>query len=248
MRSHITKLERQLDAVPEALVGVDQSGVIRFINHQTEALFGYQRRHLIGQPLETLMPEHLWRIYTDHRDDYFADPRTWAAGLEIELVAWQRDGTQFPVNVTLAPIDTGDVLILVKSASDMARWRNALENAARMTSIVEDSCEAIIGQSLEGVVTSWNPAAEKLYGYSRNEMVYGRAEVFIPQDRAHEMKDILAGVGAGQGAAQLATTRIRKDGSAVSVTLSVSPIRDADGVIVGASTITREVTPAQEPG
>lgn len=248
MPSHITRLETQLEAVPEALVGVDQSGVIRFINHQTEALFGYQRGHLIGQPLDTLMPDHLWKIYTDHREDYFADPGTWSVGLELELKGSRRDGTQFPVNVTLAPIETGHVLVLVKSATDVARWRDALENAARMTSIVEDSCEAIIGQTLGGVVTSWNQAAEKLYGYSRFEMVHGRADVLLPQDRAREMKDLLTRVAAGQVTGQLATRRIRKDGSSLSVTLSVSPIRDADGAIIGASTITHEVATEVEPG
>ena len=246
MSSHVTRLENLLEAVPEALVGVDQSGVIRFINHQTESLFGYERGNLIGRPLNTLMPEHLWTVYTDHRDDYFSDPRTWSLGLDLELVAWHVDGTQFPVNITLSPIDTGDVLVLVKAAGDVTKRKVALENAQRMTAIVSSSDEAIIAKTREGIVTSWNPAAERIYGYSSTEMVGRRMDALIPEDRASEMKAILAGASAGQGVDNVQTSRTRKDGTTIRVSISVSPIRDFDGVVIGSSTITREVTKEME--
>jgi len=76
MFSKTTRFEHLLAAVPDALVGMDQKGVIRFVNRQTESLFGYDRDQLIGQRIEMLVPESLWQIYTEHRQDYFADPRT----------------------------------------------------------------------------------------------------------------------------------------------------------------------------
>ena len=85
MTSKMTKFESLLEAVPDALVGMDQKGVVRFVNRQTESLFGYDRDDLIGQPIETLVPESLWQIYAEHQEDYFADPRTRSSGLELEL-------------------------------------------------------------------------------------------------------------------------------------------------------------------
>jgi len=246
MSTHVTRLEHLLEAVPEALVGVDQSGMIRFINHQTESLFGYDRGNLIGQPIDTLVPEDLWGIYTTHREGYSADPETWSMGLDLELIARQRDGTEFAVNITLSPIDTGDVLVLVKAAGDVTKRQEALENAQRMTAIVSNSDDAIIAMTRDGIITSWNPAAERIYGYSNDEMVGKPMDALIPQGRASEMKAILAKVRADQAVDQLRTVRIRKDGEAITVSISVSPIRDDDGAVIGASTITHEVSKEME--
>jgi len=246
MSSHVTRLENLLEAVPEALVGVDQSGMIRFINHQTETLFGYDRGNLIGQPIDTLVPEDLWGTYTAHRQGYFADPKTWSMGLELELTARQRDGREFAVNITLSPIDTGDVLVLVKAAGDVAKRQEALENAKRMTAIVRGSDDAIISKTRDGIITSWNPAAERIYGYSQDEMVGKTMDALIPQDHGSEMKALLAKVRAGQAVDHLETIRIRKDGAVITVSVSTSPIHDDDGAIIGVSTISHELTKEAE--
>jgi PAS domain S-box-containing protein len=84
MSGQTTRFASLLDAVPDALVGMDQNGVIRFVNRQTESLFGYDRDQLIGQHVETLVPDSLWQIYAEHRDNYFADPRTRSSGLDLD--------------------------------------------------------------------------------------------------------------------------------------------------------------------
>src|SRR5664280_3457770 len=163
MPSKGKRFESLLEAVPDALVGMNQNGVIRFVNHQTESLFGFDRDALIGQPIETLLPDPLWRVYAQHRDDYFADPRTRSSGLELELSGRQQDGTEFPVNISLSHIDTGDVLLVVTAVRDVANRHQAVKAAQLITSIVEYSEDAIIGATLQGIITSWNPAAEKMY-------------------------------------------------------------------------------------
>ena len=237
--------ENLLEAVPEALVGFDQAGVIRFVNHQTEILFGYDRDNLVGQPLQMLVPKHLWRIYTEHQEKYLADPRTRSMGLDLELIGRQQDGTELPVNVSLARIDTGDVLLAIRATHDVTKRRQALENAQRMTAIVENSDDAIISKTRDGIITSWNRAAERLYGYSSEEIIGKSIELLSPQDRTGEMNTILARVRAGRHVDHLETVRIRKDRTAITVSLSVSPIRDADGAIIGASTITGDVSEAR---
>jgi PAS domain S-box-containing protein len=93
LSSKATRIENLLEAVPDALVGMDQQGVIRFVNRQTESLFGYDRDDLVGLHIERLVPESLWQVYAEHREDYFADPRSRSMGLDLELSGRHRDGT-----------------------------------------------------------------------------------------------------------------------------------------------------------
>ena len=231
-----------LEAVPDTLVGMDQKGVIRFVNRQTESLFGYDRDELIGRPIETLVPESLWQIYAEHRTDYFADPRARSSGLKLELIGRQRDGTESPINISLSHIDTGDVLLVITAVRDVTKQQAAVKNAQLMAAIVEYSDDAIIGSTLEGVITSWNPAAERLYGYSSKEIIGRSGSLLNPEDRAGEVNDVLARVQDGQAVEGLETVRVQKDGTVVPVSITMAPIREEDGVIVGACAVHRDAT------
>jgi PAS domain S-box-containing protein len=236
------RFESLLEAVPDALVGMDQSGVIRFVNRQSESLFGYDRDDLVGQPIALLLPAPLWQIYLAHRDDYFADPRTRSSGLELELVGRQKDGTELPVNISLSHIDTGDVLLVITAVRDVTSQQQAVQAAENIAAVVEYSNDAIIGSTLSGVVTSWNPAAMSMYGYSGQEVIGRKTNVLLPDDRAGEIEAILGKISAGQAVERLETMRRRKDGTVFPVSLTVAPIRGEDGVIVGASAVHRDVT------
>ncbi|HEY5249150.1 MAG TPA: PAS domain S-box protein, partial [Dermatophilaceae bacterium] len=146
------RFEKLLEAVPDALVGMDQKGVIRFVNQQTELLFGYDRDQLIGEHIDKLVPETLWQIYAQHRQDYFADPRTRSSGLEVDLSGRHRNGGEFPISISLSHIDTGDVLLVITAVSDLTRRREAVEAAGLITGIVEYSQEAIIGTTPAGTI------------------------------------------------------------------------------------------------
>ena len=111
MFSKTRKFESLLEAVPDALVGMDQAGVIRFVNHQTESLFGYDCDDMVGQPIQTLVPEYLWEVYSEHREEYFADPRSRSMGLDLQLSGRQQDGTELPVNISLSHLDTGSSVL-----------------------------------------------------------------------------------------------------------------------------------------
>jgi len=245
MFSKTTKFESLLEAVPDALVGMDTSGVIRFVNHQSELLFDHERDDLVGKHIETLVPEVLWHVYLAHRDDYFADPRTRAMGLDLELMGRRRDGAEFPVIVSLSGIDTGDVLLEFAAISELARKRQAFDKAQRMTAIVENSDDAIIGKTLGGTILSWNPAAERMYGYSSREIIGRSIDLLAPADRGGESIAMLARIKSGESVDHFETIRLRKDGSAIRVSISESPIRSEDGVVVGSSTIARDMTEAR---
>src|SRR5674476_625114 len=147
---------------------------------------------------DRLVPEYLWEVYSEHREEYFADPRSRSMGLDLELIGRQGDGTQFPVNITLSHIDTGDVLLRISAALEVTKRKQALENAQRMTAIVEGSNDAIIGRTLDGMVTSWNAAAERMYGYPSQEIIGESFDLLVPEDRMNEIRAILARVIAGK--------------------------------------------------
>jgi PAS domain S-box-containing protein len=241
MPSETTGFERLLEAVPDALVGMDQAGVIRFVNRQTEQLFNVDRDELIGQHIETLVPEPLWEIYAQNRDDYFADPRTRSSGLDLELIGLHRDGTEFPINLSISHIDTGDVLLVITAVADVTRRQVAVRNAELLTAIVESSDDAIIGSTLDGLITSWNPAAERMYGCSGKEMI-GRSAIILAPDEATKMRSVLAQIKAGEVVEHLELNCVRKDGTDFPASVTVAPIRDKDGVIVGTSAVARDVT------
>jgi PAS domain S-box-containing protein len=128
---------------------------------------------------------------------------------------------------------------------DMTGPRRQADKPGRLNelaAIVEHSDDAIIGKTLSGVITSWNPAAERMYGYSSQEMIGKSVELLCPEDRVGEMLDILDRITAGEPVEHFETIRVRKDGTPFPVSLSISPICDADGAVVGASSIARDVT------
>lgn len=129
-------------------------------------------------------------------------------------------------------------------AADTPSTDAACSESARLAAIVQSSSDAIIGKDLNGIVTSWNPAAERMYGYSSEEIVGHSLSVILPPDRLHELPDLCTRVAASECIESFRTERVRKDGTRVVVSLSISPVLDASGRIVGAATIARDVTEA----
>ena len=249
MSSKRTKFEGLLEAMPDALVGVDHAGVIWFVNHQTELLFDYKRDDLIGAPMETLVRESLRPIHKVHRERYVAAPFTRTMGLDLELSGRRRDGTQFPVDIALSHTDTEDgplVIAAVRDITGRKKTEEAHQQSEQLAAIVEYSDDAIIGKTFDGIITSWNPAAERMYGYSADEITGKSIDLLSSPGQAGEMHTILARIRAGQPVERLETTRVRKDGSAITVSLTVSPIHDQHGAIIGASTIARDMTGARQ--
>jgi len=249
MPSHGKMFDGLLEALPDALVGVDPSGVIRFVNRQAESVFGHARDDLIGAPLEMLVPGSLAQVQ-GHSDTQASAPSGPQPGTELELNGLRADGTDFPANITLSPMDTGAGMLVVVSVRDRTHREGPQPNgngrrADRLLALVEHSDDAIIEKTLDGTITSWNPGAERMYGHSSREMI-GKPIQVLSADGTDEMTDILARIGRGEDIDHLETDRRRKDGTVFRVSLSATPLRDADGVIVGASTITRDVSEARQ--
>jgi diguanylate cyclase (GGDEF)-like protein/PAS domain S-box-containing protein len=246
---HAVSFEGLLEAVPDALVGVDQAGVIRFVNHQTESLFGYDRTDLVGQCIETLVPKSFRKVHPAHRDGYVAAPKTREMGTGLELRGQRRDGTEFPVDIALSHVDTGDGVLVIAAVRDITDRQKAEQGrrwSERLAAVVEYSGDAIISNTPDGIITSFNPAAERMYGYASVEMVGKSVILLSTEDRTGETDAILAKIRAGQAVEDFETIRVRKDGTVFPVSLTVSPILDVDGTVIGATAIPRDVTEARQ--
>ena len=241
-QKNVARFEGLLEAAPDAMVGVDRSGVIRFVNRQTELMFGYRRDELVGEPLETLVPESYRGVHPGHREGYFAHPGTRAMGAGLDLTGRRRDGSEFPVDISLSAIHDGDDMLVTAAVRDITDRRRAEEDLHRMAAIIEFSDDAVVSKTLEGVVTTWNPAAERLYGYAAAEVLGRPASFLVPPGQPDDVSDILQRVSRGERVEHYETRRVSKDGRLIDVSVAASPIRDARGQLVGASTIARDIT------
>jgi PAS domain S-box-containing protein len=236
------RFRRVVEAVANAIIMVGADGTIEMVNAQVEAIFGYPRAELLGRPIEVLLPEHYRSHHPGLRNAFFADPQSRLMGAGRDLNAVRKDGREFPVEIGLSPIETVDGPKVLASIIDITARRQAQRTQAYFAAIVESTADAIIAKDLNGVVTSWNKAAELIFGYSASEMVGEQITRLLPADRLREEDNILACVRRGERIDRLETMRRRKDGSEFPVSLTISPILGPGGEIIGASKIARDIT------
>jgi two-component system cell cycle sensor histidine kinase/response regulator CckA len=231
-----------LHAAPDAVVVVNQVGNIVFVNGQAEKLFGYRRDELIGQPAVILLSEHFRGRHSVQHSVFLAAPldRPTVAGLE--LVGLRKDGTEFPAEIRLSPLDTKQGLLVSNAIRDISDRRRTEEDLRRLASIVACSDDAITSKTLEGIITSWNASAERIYGYSAKEAIGKPSSMLVPMDYPDETPEILECLKRGETVDHFETVRLRKDGKQIQVEITVSPIRDEMERIVGASTIARDIS------
>ena len=250
-----------LELIPDAVVIVDAAGVIRQINSLTEQLFGYNREELVGQKLEVLVPERYRSRHVHHREGFEGEPKVRRMGSGLDLFGRRNDGSEFPVEISLSPLQLAEgfvTLSVIRDIADQKKIQAELRRAhdelshrtnrelweyrTRLISVIDSSEDAIITKDLDGIITSWNAGATNIYGYSAAEAMGKPITLLVPKDRHKEVTDILDSVRRGERVEHHESIRIAKDGRVLNMSLSISPVRASNGEIVGASVIARDVT------
>jgi PAS domain S-box-containing protein len=229
-----------VDSSDDAIVSKTLDGVITSWNRSAERLFGYTAAEAVGQHIFLIIPEDrrpeendvLARLHRGERIDHF------------ETVRRTRDGRQIPVSLTVSPIrdSQGNIIGASKVARDISDRKQRDELSARLASIVDSSDDAIVSKTLDGVITSWNRGAEQLFGHTAAEAVGQHILLIIPEDRKAEEADVLARLRRGEKVDHFETVRQTKDGRRIPISLTVSPLRDAHGKMIGASKVARDIT------
>jgi PAS domain S-box-containing protein len=217
----------------------DSANAITLWNKGAEMTYGYTQEEALGRSphelLKTEPPIPLEDIYQSMRGDGY-----W----EGELKHTRKDGEQLVVETRWATVldERGKVSFILEITRDVTERKRAEEKLLQAAAIVENSDDAIISKDLNGIILSWNPGAERIYGYSAAEVVGKSITMLIPPDRPDEEPHILEQIRRGMRVDHYETVRVRKDGTIIDVSLTVSPVKDAQGRIIGASKIARDIT------
>ena len=237
-----------VEAAPNAMVLIKADGRIEMVNTQTEAVFGYGRADLIGEPVEMLLPERFRGKHGALRSGFFARAKSRPMGAGRELFGRRKDGSEFPVEIGLNPIDTDEGAMVLSAIVDITErlLNQKLAASGYLAAIVDSSNDAIVGKDLDGWIRSWNPAAETILGYSAEEAIGCNITMLFPPERLAEEVAIADRIRRGKRVEHHETERRCKDGRTLPVSLTISPIRDAQGVIVGASKILQDISAQRE--
>jgi two-component system, cell cycle sensor histidine kinase and response regulator CckA len=234
----------QLAAIVEssndAIIGKTLDGLITSWNPAAEKMFGYRASEAIGQPITIIIPPEC----LDEAVQVLSRIRRGETVEHFETVRIAKGGERVSVSVTVSPIKdaSGDVVGASKIARDVRERQQADASRSRLAAVVESSEDAIIGKTLDGVITSWNPAAEKMFGYTAVEAIGRPITMLIPEERRAEEEEVLTRIRRGDRVDSFETARVAKDGRRLTVALRVSPVMTPAGRIVGASKIARDIT------
>lgn len=229
-----------VESSDDAIISKDLNGVITSWNSGAERIFGYTEEEALGNSITMLIPSNC----LNEEEHILSNIRMGKRVEHIETIRLDKSGREIPISVTVSPLKDayGKIVGASKVARDISDRIKGEEKQEMLSAIVESSDDAIISKNLHGIILSWNRGAEQIFGYTEEEMLGRSVKTLIPEERLNEEDLILSKIKSGKKVDHFETIRKNKSGKEISVSITVSPVKDGRGNIIGASQVARDIT------
>ncbi len=233
-------MSSKIQSSQDAIISKEFDGTITSWNTAAERIFGYTAAEAIGQNISFLIPDEL----LPEEKDIIAKVKGGGVIEHYETIRKTKNGERISISLTVSGIKDGkgNIVGVSKIARDITFEKQAEEKQAILAAIVNSSDDAIISKTLDGIITSWNYAAQKMFGYTNAEAIGRHISLIIPPERIQEETVIINNIRSGNRIDHFDTVRVSKSGQKINISLTVSPVKNNSGKIIGASKIARDVT------
>jgi PAS domain S-box-containing protein len=247
LREQQVRLNAIVASAMDGIIATDEDQRIVVFNPAAERMFHCSATEAIGSALDRFIPPRFRDAHKSHVREFGKTRITLRTiGALPPLRALRTNGEEFPIEASISEVDVAGKKLFTVIIRDITERRQAEEVLARHSAIVESSIDAIISMDLEGVLLSWNPAAQRMYGYTKEEAIGRSIAIITPPNLYREGTDILRRIGAGESIENYETVRVSKGGNKIAISITASPVRDPEGKIVGVSKIARDITASKQ--